>query len=307
MNQNVIFQLLQETDINAKYDTEAKKLLSNKEILSRILKHSVDEFKDFSIPEIIASIEGEPVISKTIVRPGHAPANITGSSNTDKEINEGEITFDIIFYVITPDLEHRKIIINIEAQNKYSPGYDLVTRGIFYCARMLSSQLDREFSHSNYDDIKKVYSIWICKDVPNYARHTITEYKIIPHNLWGNFCSNARYDLLSVVMIRLGESDKNENPLIKLLDTILSESLTVTDKQKILEKDFGIDKTFDKNGGLNIMCNLSAGIEEKAIQKGALMTLYNLYKNNDISLETAAQNASMTVEEFLASTKEYTS
>ena len=171
----------------------------------------------------------------------------------------------------------------------------------------ISSQLDREFSHSNYDDIKKVYSIWICKDVPNYARHTITEYKIIPHNLWGNFCSNARYDLLSVVMIRLGESDKNENPLIKLLDTILSESLTVTDKQKILEKDFGIDKTFDKNGGLNIMCNLSAGIEEKAIQKGALMTLYNLYKNNDISLETAAQNASMTVEEFLASTKEYTS
>lgn len=69
MNQNVIFRLLQETDINAKYDAEAKKLLSNKEILSRILKYSVDEFKDFSISEIIDSIEGEPVISKINVRP----------------------------------------------------------------------------------------------------------------------------------------------------------------------------------------------------------------------------------------------
>lgn len=311
MNQNVIFRLLQETDINAKYDTEAKKLLSNKEILSRILKYSVDEFKDFSISEIIDSIEGEPVISKINVRPGHSPENITGISNTDKEINEGEITFDIIFHVITPDKTCTKIIINIEAQNQYSPGYDLVTRGIFYCARMLSSQLDKEFNNSNYGDIKKVYSIWICKDVPNYASHTITEYKITPHNLWGNFNRNVRYDLLSVVMIRLGESNKYENPLIKLLNTILSEKLTVTQKQEILEKDFAINRNFDRNGGLNIMCNLSAGIEEKAmqkgIQKGTLVTLYNLYKNKNISLETAAQNASMTVEEFLSATQEYTS
>ena len=122
---------------------------------------------------------------------------------------------------------------------------------------------------------------------------------------------NVRYDLLSVVMIRLEKSDKNENPLIKLLDTILSEILTVAEKQEILEKEFAINRNFDKDGGLNIMCNLSAGIEEKAIQKGiqkgALMTLYNLYKNNTISLETAAQNASMTIEEFLLATKKYTS
>lgn len=63
------------------------------------------------------------------------------------------------------------------------------------------------------------------------------------------------------------------------------------------------------------MCNLSAGIEEKAmqkgiqkgIQKGTLVTLDNLYKNKNISLETAAQNASMIVEEFLSATQEYTS
>ena len=64
MNQNVIFQLLQETNINARYDTEAKKLLSNKEILSRILKYSVKEFENYSIQEIINSIEGNHIFLK---------------------------------------------------------------------------------------------------------------------------------------------------------------------------------------------------------------------------------------------------
>lgn len=309
MTQNTIFQLLQETNIKAKYDTEAKKLLSNKEILSRILKYSVKEFENYSIPEIIASIEGEPLISQIRVRPGHCAGNIAGLSNTDKEINEGEITYDIIFHVVTPDKQRAKIIINIEAQNKYSPGYDLVTRGIFYCARMLSSQLDKEFSNSNYNDIKKVYSIWICKNVPKYARHTITEYKITPHNLCGDFNQKVRYDLLSVIMIRLGESDNDntKNPLINLLDTILSEKLNVTEKQEILENEYAICRNFDNNGGLNIMCNLSDGIEEKGIQKGMLITLYTLYKNDTISLEAAAQNASMTVDEFLTTVKKYIS
>ena len=311
MTQNTIFQLLQETDIKAKYDTEAKKLLSNKEILSRILKYSVKEFENYSVQEIIDSIEGEPLISKIKVRPGHSSGNIIGLSNTNNEIDEGEITYDIIFHVITPDKQRTKIIINIEAQNKYSPGYDLVTRGIFYCARMLSSQLDKEFSDSNYNDIKKVYSIWICKNVPQYARHTITEYKIIPHNLWGNFNRNVRYDLLSVIMIRLGKSDNKKNPLIKLLDTILSEKLSVAEKQQILENEYEICRNFDTNGGLNIMCNLSDDIEEKGIQKGMqkgrLITLYTLYQNDTISLETAAQNASMTVDEFLSTVKKYIS
>lgn len=44
--------------------------------------------------------------------------------------------------------------------------YDIVTRGVFYCARMLSSQMGNEISAKEYDKLKKVYSIWICLDVP---------------------------------------------------------------------------------------------------------------------------------------------
>jgi len=306
MTQNLIFQLLQETDIYARYDTEAKKLLSNKEILARIIKYSVEEFQNYSIPEIIDSIEGDPLISKLKVRPGHSPGNIVGRSNSDKEIDEGEITYDILFHVITPDNQRTKIIINVEAQNKYYPGYDLVTRGIFYCARILSSQLDTEFNGENYDAIKKVYSIWICKNVPNYAKHTITEYKITPHKIWGNFSGKVRYDLLSVITVHLGNSNNEENPLIRLLDTILSEELSITEKEDILENEFDIQRYFDEKGGLNTVCNLSVGILEKGIEQGKIITLYDLYKNKKLSLIDAAEEASMTTDEFLTAAKEYT-
>lgn len=59
-----------------------------------------------------------------------------------------------------------KLIINVEGQNDFYPGYDIVTRGIFYTAQLISSQLETEFTGSNYGDIKKVYSIWICLNSP---------------------------------------------------------------------------------------------------------------------------------------------
>ncbi len=53
-----------------------------------------------------------------------------------------------------------RLIINIEAQNDFYPGYPLIKRGIYYCSRMISAQYGTEFKNSHYENIKKVYSIW---------------------------------------------------------------------------------------------------------------------------------------------------
>ena len=37
----------------------------------------------------------------------------------------------------------------------------ILNRAIFYVSRMISSQKERDFANSNYDDIKRVYSIWV--------------------------------------------------------------------------------------------------------------------------------------------------
>ena len=40
--------------------------------------------------------------------------------------------------------------------------YKLLNRAIFYVSRLVSSQIERDFVNTNYDDIKQVFSIWIC-------------------------------------------------------------------------------------------------------------------------------------------------
>lgn len=274
-----ISNALHEAADKARYDAEVKKLLSNKTILAWILKYSVREFQGMEIEAIRECIEGEPQISKVRVRPGHTPEIVTGSNTEDKVIGEGTVTYDIRFFVLTPGKERIKLIMDIEAQKSYYPGYDLVTRGVFYCSRMLSAQLDREFCSDNYDEIKKVYSIFLCMETPKYARNTITEYRIRKQKLFGNFQGEARYDLLSLVMICLdhkadelsegihGENGE-ENRLVGMLNVLLSDRLSVERKEAILTTKYGMEITVETKEAMNSMCNLSELIEERGIERG---------------------------------------
>lgn len=255
---------------NIQYDEQVKRVLSDKIILAWILKYSIHEFKNSFIEEIERAIEGTPEISVVPVYPGKTPEMITGMATEDKIPNEGEVRYDIRFAVFTPAKERVKLIVNIEAQKKYYPGYDLVTRAIFYCARMLSSQVDTEFSLPDYDGIKKVYSIWICMNVPDYAKNTITGYRIQPENICGEFKGKARYDLLSAVMICLGSARETsgDNPLTDMLSVLLSDKMGIDEKETCLHDNFGIETSVEMKEGLTTMCNLSYGIAEEAEQKG---------------------------------------
>lgn len=90
--------------------------------------------------DIVSYIEGEPFINTVPVEPGITNAVMKNSVS--------------------------QIIINVEAQKDEPNGYDILNRAIFYVSRMISSQKERDFSNSNYNDIKRVYSIWICMSMP---------------------------------------------------------------------------------------------------------------------------------------------
>ena len=55
-----IAKTVQEVSDKAKYDNEVKKILSDPQILSWVLKYTVREFKDYAVTEIMECIEGEP-------------------------------------------------------------------------------------------------------------------------------------------------------------------------------------------------------------------------------------------------------
>lgn len=318
------------TEGKAEYDSRVKELLSDKQILSWIMKYAMKEFEGMTVEEIIPCIEGEPEISTVPMNPGitkeavngfvgefekgnHSSAErnlskeaISGTRNENSIPNEGIVLYDIRFYAVTPDKQQVKILVNVEAQKKYYPGYDLVTRALFYCARMISAQLDTEFTAKNYDDIKKVYSIWICMDCPDYAAGTITKYSVLPQNIVGNFKGKARYDLLSAVMICLGKPKKKkskkpdrEESLHGMLETPLSNELTAEAKLHSLKETYGMRITRKVDKEVHGMCNLSDLIEEKGIAKGItkgitqgmeqgkILTLYDLVKKGLLSLQNA--------------------
>lgn len=220
--------------------------------------------------EIFPCIEGEPLVAKVPVYPGLAMEAVKGTRNESTIPNEGTVTYDIFFYVRLPYGELAKILINVEAQKAYNPGYDLVTRGVFYCARMLSSQKDTEFAGSDYDSIKKVYSIWICMDSLDYAENTITEYSMEPKALYGNFTGEARYDLLSVVMICLAKEngEGKRSRLHSMLETLLSDTMPVHKKLSSLQNDYGMKTTRKMETEMREMCNLSDRIAERGIKQG---------------------------------------
>ena len=174
---------------NMKYDVHVKRSLSNKYIIAHLLKNVAEEFQSYSVEQIAEEfIDKDIYIHQVPVYPGqtnteHLREQVSGDAIIGDTVEsnipgEGVITFDIRFKVSVPDGRNQaiKLFVNIEAQKEYYQKYELVTRAILYAARMISAQLDTEFKEPYYNELKKVYSIWICMDVPKKYGNSITLY-----------------------------------------------------------------------------------------------------------------------------------
>ena len=200
---------------------------------------------------------------------------IRGAQTEDSTIKEGTVTYDIRFYAVVPRSgEMASLILSIEAQNDFYPGYPIIKRGIYYCSRMISSQYGVEFVDNQYEKICKVYSIWICANPPRYRENTINRYVIHEESLVGEMTEKKEnYDLLTTVMICLGHSgDDNYAGILKLLDVLLSSERKPEEKKEILQNDFDIKMTRELESEVSAMCNLSKGIEEKGICQDCLFS-----------------------------------
>lgn len=230
----------------AQYDENAKRLLGHKSILAHILVNTVDEFKGMNPKDVICFIEGEPKISVVPVEPGLTNVRndgnrVVGLNSENTEINEGTVRFDIVFYVRMPSADGMKdnlsqIIVNIEAQKDAPTEYHILNRAIFYACRLVSSQKERDFVNTNYDDIKCVHTIWICMNMPENSMdyYCLTNKKVLGSCMW-----EGKQNMLNIVLIGLAkelpkQDDKYE--LHRLLGALLSQKLTPNEKLNIIEK-----------------------------------------------------------------------
>ena len=307
------------TDRDAQYDNSAKRLIAHKIILARILIKTVEKFKGMDPLEVAALIEGIPYISTVPVELGLTNAvhfqngkRIVGFNTENQELNEGLVRFDIVFYVRMKD-GLSQIIINVEAQKDEPSDYKILNRAVFYVSRLISSQKEKDFENSSYDDIKCVYSIWICM---NMEENTMSHIHLTKEDMIGSYEWKGNLDLLNIIMIGLAkelpEHDETYE-LHRLLGALLSRELTVDEKLDIIgnEYDIPLEENFRKD--MSTMCNLSQGVKEEGIaigrregleegrregyaegEAGLIMTMYK----NGLLPEQIASATDKTVEEI---------
>ena len=290
----------------AQYDTRVKRLLAQKSILAHILVKTVDEFKGMKPEDVVKYIEGEPSISVVPVEPGlanmektdAAGQRIVGLNTENAEINEGLVRFDIIFYVRMKN-GLSQIIVNIEAQKDEPTEYKILNRAIFYVSRLISSQKERDFVNTNYDDIKQVFSIWICMNMDdNSLSHIhLTKDELLKSCNW-----KGNLDLLNIVLIgitnEIPEHDEKYE-MHRLIGALLSSELKEQEKLDIIEHEYNIPINQEFREDVRIMCNLSTGIEERATEKTSEKFILNMYKKG-YTLDQIADVAETGVDEVEA-------
>ena len=287
------------------YDESAKRLLGQKSILAQILVRTVDEFKGMNPRYVETLIEGEPYISRIPLEPGltNQEAMRTGQTGTNVEIEkerltagkvkqnisrkeklksgfriaglntenqehaEGLVRFDIVFYVRMED-GLSQIIINVEAQKDEPQRYGILNRAVFYVSRLISSQKERDFENTEYDDIKRVYSIWVCM---NMEENSLSHIHLVKDDLVGYHDWRGKLDLFNIVMIGLSKElpkQDEQYELHRLLGALFAQGLTAGQGLNIIKEEYDIPIEQNIEQEVDVMCNLSQGIKEAGIEEG---------------------------------------
>ncbi|MCM1027305.1 MAG: hypothetical protein NC432_12790, partial [Roseburia sp.] len=141
----------------------------------------------------------------------------------------------------------------------------------------------------NYQDIKRVFSIWVCMNMPE---NSMSYVHLIKDDMLGSYPCEYGLDLLNIVLIGItnvppeqdvpcprqaGQCPEHEArnseygeqyEMHRLLSTLLSTELSVKEKLGILESEYRISTDEKIKGDMETMCNLSQGIREKGRLEG---------------------------------------
>lgn len=214
-----------------KYDEACKEVFKNREIIAPILKYVVKEFNDCTQEEIIKYIDADSI--RETVPVSDLPATIRDQGTEMTSIFEKTIHYDVHFKVKNPKLSSGMISvmlhIDFEVQNDYKPSnpkYPIIKRAIYYAAREISAQLGILTNKTNYSDIEKVYSIWVCNEnIPLDQRNTVTRYFLKKEDVIGRTDEpESDYDLLEIILIRRGDESTDEE-IFQYLESIFRSDI----------------------------------------------------------------------------------
>ena len=202
---------MQVTSDTEGHDIQSKTILCHPEVLAVILRDTTAEYKDYSWQEIREFIETDTITSTMDVSPGRTNTPIRKDSTEYYHLNEKTSNFDLAFRARNPQLSTKDIQVNlhidVEPQKTYKTDYPIEKRGMYYLARRLSSQLSLILQGTDYNQLSKCYSIFICRDdIPKEDRYSIAVYEMMnTKNTAQNATARENYDLMTLIVIKLGD------------------------------------------------------------------------------------------------------
>ena len=242
-------------------DSRSKLLLSNKTVLSNIMKECIPEYKGLPLKEIIKCINDDETSS----------SYIKGNNIEDYGPKQDKIYHDILFTSRIPNSNEKiGMYIDVEPQNEIYLPYDLLNRAMYYVARLMDKQKGEVFEKSDYDGIRKVYSIWICINPKSEQKDTINSYSFNEECIKGSYHTPIDYKKMNIYMLYLGdEYDNNKKGILEMLNLIFKRYASSNEeremKLKKLNKDYDIilseKEAFD-------MDSLARGYVQQGLQKG---------------------------------------
>ena len=257
------------------YDEHCKRLLSDRQVIARVLTGTLDEFDGVPVELVQAElIEGEPTIDVPMGRDD--PGRPLLLADEDAVVGEGLVRFDVRARVRVPvdDGEPRLMELDVEPQGRSYLGYPIICRAFYYCGRMISQQGAGIVAGSDYGQLRKVVSVWVCLNPHETNRATVTSVRpgLISRFGTGRYDSSD-YDKLEVVVIGLGPGAREAGGVVGMLATLLAKDIPPEEKLAELHNKYGIMITENIETEVRDMGGMGQAIYEDGKAQGSLERL----------------------------------
>ncbi len=190
------------------------------------------------------------------------------------------------------------ILVNIEAQKDEPSSYYIQNRAVFYACRMVSSQKERDFTGMNFNDIKKVYTIWICM---NQKENSLNYLHLTNEKLMGKTAIEKAGDLIHIILLGLAKNlppYTEENKLHRLLGALFTNELTADEKISIIESEYNIEAKNELRKDVRKVSGLGESLVESAAEEAWEQGLELGGKQREIKFIISMNEKGYTIEQI---------
>ena len=200
----------QEIALGSMAGGDCMKVLAETNILTAVLKGCVPEYVGRDVREIERLFLEEPRVGA-----GALPG-------------EGSV---LSFRALAPETNG---VISFAVHVDTESDYSAISRGMYECTEFISRQYGT-------GPLQKIYSIWICTNPAEEDRNTLSLFRLSQSTLTGSIqVPKKAYDLMSVVLISLGDPGDTSNDTLGMLDVLFSERIELSEKRRILQERYNI-------------------------------------------------------------------